>query len=218
MQLHFIMSPPMTPKQRSEPIFLEKKNTWVSLPPSFPSLTHSPPEIKIDPSYYRTINQNVTTQLFSDTHNRSSSISSNSCNSSDDDESTNSQLTTIPHHRMKKKPSPSPSSPTGSFSLPVFDSFSSSTKVKHATKRKHCATKNALATPADEQNQSDSTSDESSGIIISKKAKTTAAIVYDTLDIDIPDQVVFSDKTEWIPKPEVFNRKPGVRVYWKGKI
>lgn len=49
-----------------------------------------------------------------------------------------------------------------------------------------------------------------------KKAKTDAAAVYDNLTAESDQAVLFLNKEEWIPSLEVFNRKPTVRISWKG--
>lgn len=51
-----------------------------------------------------------------------------------------------------------------------------------------------------------------------KKAKTEAASVYDGLSAECDQATVFLNKEEWIPSLEVFNRRPTVRISWKGKI
>lgn len=51
-----------------------------------------------------------------------------------------------------------------------------------------------------------------------KKAKTEAASVYDSLSAECDQATVFLNKEEWIPSLEVFNRRPTVRISWKGKI
>lgn len=50
-----------------------------------------------------------------------------------------------------------------------------------------------------------------------KKAKTEAASVYDNLSAECDQATVFLNKEEWIPSLEVFNRRPTVRISWKGK-
>jgi hypothetical protein len=57
--------------------------------------------------------------------------------------------------------------------------------------------------------------DEDGGV--SKKAKTDAALVYDNLSADSDQATLFRNSEEWIPSLEVFNRKPTVRISWKGK-
>lgn len=49
-----------------------------------------------------------------------------------------------------------------------------------------------------------------------KKAKTDAAAAYDRVDISIDDAQVFDN--EWIPSLDAFDKKPGVRVHWKGEM
>jgi hypothetical protein len=51
---------------------------------------------------------------------------------------------------------------------------------------------------------------------ISKKAKTDAALIYDNLSADSDQATLFRNSEEWIPSLEVFNRKPTVRISWKG--
>lgn len=52
---------------------------------------------------------------------------------------------------------------------------------------------------------------------ISKKAKTNAAYIYDNLSADCDPLLLFQNHQEWIPKLEVFNKRPMVRISWKGK-
>lgn len=49
-----------------------------------------------------------------------------------------------------------------------------------------------------------------------KKAKTSAAYIYDNLSADMDQSVVFKDCEEWIPKLDVLDRRPHVRISWKG--
>lgn len=50
-----------------------------------------------------------------------------------------------------------------------------------------------------------------------KKAKTSAAYIFDNLSADMDQSAIFLNKEEWIPKLEVFDRRPSVRISWKGK-
>lgn len=51
-----------------------------------------------------------------------------------------------------------------------------------------------------------------------KKSGTGAAHIYDNLSADCDQATLFLDAEEWIPNLEVFNRKPTIRVSWKGKL
>lgn len=53
---------------------------------------------------------------------------------------------------------------------------------------------------------------------INKKAKTNAAYIFDNLSADCDQSVLFMNSEEWIPKLEVFDRRPMVRISWKGNI
>lgn len=52
---------------------------------------------------------------------------------------------------------------------------------------------------------------------IIKKSKTTAAYVYDHLTAESDQAILFMNSEEWIPKLSVFDRRPTVRISWKGK-
>lgn len=52
---------------------------------------------------------------------------------------------------------------------------------------------------------------------IIKKSKTTAAYVYDHLTAESDQTILFMNSEEWIPKLSVFDRRPTVRISWKGK-
>jgi hypothetical protein len=49
-----------------------------------------------------------------------------------------------------------------------------------------------------------------------KKAKTSAAYVYDSVTAETDQSELFMNNEEWIPKLEVFDRRPTVRIQWKG--
>ncbi|KAG2190740.1 hypothetical protein INT46_004847 [Mucor plumbeus] len=49
-----------------------------------------------------------------------------------------------------------------------------------------------------------------------KKSGTGAAHIYDNLSADCDQTALFLNSEEWIPNLEVFNRKPTIRVSWKG--
>lgn len=49
-----------------------------------------------------------------------------------------------------------------------------------------------------------------------KKSGTGAAHVYDNLSADCDQATLFLNSEEWIPSLEVFNRRPTIRVSWKG--
>lgn len=51
-----------------------------------------------------------------------------------------------------------------------------------------------------------------------KKSGTGAAHIYDNLSADCDQAALFLNSEEWIPNLEVFNRKPTIRVSWKGKL
>ncbi|KAI8970123.1 hypothetical protein BDF20DRAFT_990433 [Mycotypha africana] len=53
-------------------------------------------------------------------------------------------------------------------------------------------------------------------IIISKKSKTEAASMFDNLSVDCDPTTLFVGAEEWIPSDDVFNRRPHVRIQWKG--
>ncbi|KAL7309686.1 hypothetical protein PS15m_010537 [Mucor circinelloides] len=49
-----------------------------------------------------------------------------------------------------------------------------------------------------------------------KKSGTGAAHIYDNLSADCDQATLFRNSEEWIPSLEVFNRRPTIRVSWKG--
>ncbi|KAK4513957.1 uncharacterized protein ATC70_005964 [Mucor velutinosus] len=49
-----------------------------------------------------------------------------------------------------------------------------------------------------------------------KKSGTSAAHTYDNLSADCDQASLFRNSEEWIPSLEVFNRRPTIRVSWKG--
>lgn len=53
-------------------------------------------------------------------------------------------------------------------------------------------------------------------ICANKKAKTSEAYIYDNLSADWDQATVFLNNEHWIPNVEVFNRRPMVRISWKG--
>ncbi|KAG2206865.1 hypothetical protein INT47_007622 [Mucor saturninus] len=53
-------------------------------------------------------------------------------------------------------------------------------------------------------------------VCINKKAKTSEAYIYDTLSADWDQAAVFLNNEHWIPNVDVFNRRPMVRISWKG--
>ncbi|GAN11079.1 hypothetical protein MAM1_0466c10634 [Mucor ambiguus] len=50
----------------------------------------------------------------------------------------------------------------------------------------------------------------------SKKSGTGAAHIYENLSADCDQATLFLNSEEWIPSLEVFNRRPTIRVSWKG--
>ncbi|KAI8640621.1 hypothetical protein BD408DRAFT_419374 [Parasitella parasitica] len=51
---------------------------------------------------------------------------------------------------------------------------------------------------------------------IIKKSGTSAAYTYDNLSADCDQATLFLGSEEWIPSLEAFNRKPTIRISWKG--
>lgn len=49
-----------------------------------------------------------------------------------------------------------------------------------------------------------------------KKSQSDAAAIYDSLTAESDPEELFKDAKEWIPSYDVFNRRPLVRISWKG--
>ncbi|ORZ00121.1 Homeodomain-like protein [Syncephalastrum racemosum] len=122
------------------------------------------------------------------------------------------------------------SSPLPSFTLPPTTSISpaittitlhrpsSSLTIKKPTPiRQHTVKKSPSLppspTPSVTVNRKRSASNCSASKEV-KKSKTDAAAAYDRVDLSVPDHEVFAEG--WMPDMGVFDKKPGVRVIWKG--
>lgn len=53
-------------------------------------------------------------------------------------------------------------------------------------------------------------------VMVIKKSQTNAAALYDSLTAASDPEELLKDAKEWMPSYEVFNRRPVVRISWKG--
>lgn len=213
------LSPPVTPKQIVESSFHTNRQTeeycWdststeASSSPSSSSLYYSP---------------NISDNCIQMRKKSAGSI--------------NIMFTAIPPYRRKQRPIQSlPTSTKGTFRMPTFVDTVSNKKLRK--RAKHDKTERnsllCLATndckiedptsplpivgsvaPDQIEDHSDNNAEDEQEQII-KKAKRNAAFVYDNLSADWDQSAVFINSEEWIPKLDVFDRRPMVRISWKGK-
>lgn len=151
------------------------------------------------------------------------------------DKAVNSIFISITPHRRKQRPVQSlPASTKGTFRMPTFVEAPMKKirkRVKINTAKKIpllCLASNdakqappnplplvKAVTPNQNMECSDNLAEDEQEQIITK-AKTSAAYVYDSLRADVDQSAVFLNSEEWIPKVDVFDRRPMVRISWKG--
>ncbi|KAI8371858.1 hypothetical protein BD560DRAFT_105797 [Blakeslea trispora] len=152
---------------------------------------------------------------------------------------TSTEIVTSQTYRKQKKPSPSlgSCSPQGAFTIPFI--IDTTIKKNNSSKKRLVSSavrkprkRIALSPPEqieilsrqttddvvnvdEKQSTTESLSIEHEEELIVKK-HTEAALVYDRLSADMSIATIFKGAEEWIPSYESFNRKPSVRVQWKG--